>query len=203
MKWQEDLTKDIRLSKDKLNNREIMYEHPYNTGEQQIEFTEDNKLALLEYFLQVKDTCKAILEIGVCRNSQDSSTYIFLNNKNDSTIYMGIDLDDKSFLNNTEKNIHTIKSSSFDIEKNIESFKAAGIEQFDFIFIDGWHSINAVLIDWEYTKLLSPNGIVGFHDTSCHSGPHDFIRALNTEKWHVVPNLCPNDWGIGFAWLKS
>ena len=202
MKWQQDLVRDIRNAKAKLNDREEMYPHAYNTGEKRIEFTEDNKNALLEHFLKVRDNCKAILEIGVCRNSDESSTYVLLNNKQDSTIYVGIDLDDKSFLKNAEQNVHTIRGSSFDIDKNIETFKQIGIEQFDFIFIDGWHSVNAVLTDWEYTRLLSPNGIVGFHDTSCHQGPHDFVRALDTEKWHVIPNLCPDDWGIGFAWQK-
>jgi len=201
MKWEQDLVVDIRtLDKEYDNADTPQIEHPNDY--QGLEFTECNRKSLLDQFMKIRNNCKSILEIGVCRNGQDSSTYIFLNNKLDETYYVGIDLDKKQFLNNIGKKIHTIISNSSNIEENIKIFKEIGVEDFDFIFIDGWHSINQVLIDWAYTKLLSPNGIVGFHDTSCHPGPYNFIRALNTEKWHVVPNLCPNDWGIGFAWLK-
>jgi predicted O-methyltransferase YrrM len=71
--------------------------------------------------------------------------------------------------------------------------------KFDFIFIDGWHSINQVLRDWEYTNLLSDNGVVGFHDVSCHPGPKAFINALDATKWEILKNCCPKDWGVAFA----
>ena len=80
-------------------------------------------------------------------------------------------------------------------------FKELGITQFDFIFIDGWHSINAVMTEWEYTRLLSPTGIVGFHDTNYHPGPKEFVDAINQEKWNVA-KVCPDDYGISFAWRK-
>lgn len=201
MKWKQDLDKDIRTENAAYNDQDLNFPHPsYYHG--QVEFTEANQNSLLEYFLKVRDNCKAILEIGVCRNGQNSSTYVFLNNKLDNTKYVGIDLEDKSFLNNTEKNIYTIKDSSSNIESNIEKIKSLEINEFDFIFIDGWHSINQVLTDWEYTNLLSNKGIVGFHDVSCHPGPHAFINAVNKIKWNVVTNTCPKDWGIGFVWQK-
>jgi len=59
-----------------------------------------------------------------------------------------------------------------------------------------------VLIDWEYTELLSQDGIVGFHDTSAHPGPYWFMKNLNTEKWNVEENVCPADHGVGFASKK-
>jgi hypothetical protein len=202
MKWQEDLVLDIRTNNKTKDNADYPWNaHPKNY-DGRIEFTDCNRDSLLEYFMKIRDTCSAILEIGVCRNGLESSTHVFLNNKLEDTYYVGIDLDNKSYLNNEEKRIHTIQSNSSNVEDNIKICQNLGIEYFDFIFIDGWHSINQVLTDWEYTKWLSPKGIVGFHDVSIHPGPHAFIASLNRFNWHVVPNTCPNDWGIGFAWKK-
>lgn len=200
MKWITDLTNDIRFNSSQDDLDGGVFRHTYNGSLG--EFTPANRNFLKEYFLRVKDHCTAILEIGVCRNQQDSSTHVFLENKNPNTIYVGIDLDDKSFLNSTEKNVHTIRGSSSNLEDNLKKIKELGVEQFDFIFIDGWHSINQVLIDWEYTKLLGDKGIVGFHDTSAHPGPLKFVKALNRDIWNVEENLSPSDHGIGFAWKK-
>jgi len=205
MKWEQDLIRDIRWPDGQNNDddgnqagriirdQQSMYPHD--------EFSVCNRAALTEKFLSVKDQVTAILEIGVCRNGNNSSTYTFLNNKNDNTAYVGIDLNDKSFLNNQEKRIYTICGNSSDVDQNIETMKSYGITELDFIFIDGWHSINQVLIDWEYTKILSPNGIVAFHDVSEHPGPYLFTRNLNLDVWNV-DICCPDDWGIGFAWRK-
>ena len=198
MKWEQDLIRDIRshTSYDDMDG----VDNPY--GGAKGEFTKENADALTEYFLKIRDNCSAILEIGVCRNDQESSTHCFLKNKKQETVYVGIDLDDKTFLNNAEQNVHTIQHTSFDLISNFESFKSLGIRQFDFIFIDGWHSINAVMLEWEYTHLLGPNGIVGFHDSNYHPGPKEFVDAINQEKWNVV-KLCPDDYGISFAWRKK
>jgi predicted O-methyltransferase YrrM len=77
-----------------------------------------------------------------------------------------------------------------------------GVTQLDFIHIDAIHSINQVLYDWEYTRLLRKGGVVAFHDVTAHPGPYLFIRALNTNKWTVVENVCPNDYGFGYCILK-
>lgn len=200
MKWEQDLIKDIRTGTS-YDDRDNGDPHPrsYNGA---VEFTDCNRSSLEEYFKKIKSGCMAILEIGVCRNSSQSSTHVFLNNKRDDCAYVGIDLDDKSFLNNDAKRVYTIRNSSSDIYTNMEIMQRHGIDKFDFIFIDGWHSINQCLIDWEYTNWLSEGGIVGFHDVSCHPGPREFINALDTSKWNVVKNTCPDDWGIGFAWKK-
>lgn len=156
-----------------------------------------------EKFLSIKDNCKAILEIGIGRNGDRSFAHIFAKNKNPDTVYIGIDIEDRSFLNDPANNIHTFRTDSSNYEYNLQLFKTLGIEKFDFIFIDGYHSINQVLRDWEYTKLLNPHGIVGLHDTTCHFGPNKFMEALDKQKWNVQENLCPEDWGIGFAIYKS
>ena len=60
-----------------------------------VEMSECNKERLRESFLKVKDHAKAILEIGVCKNAENSSAYIFFDAKNTETIYIGVDLLDK------------------------------------------------------------------------------------------------------------
>lgn len=196
-KWQQDLIKDIRDFTSNDDNDDMIQRCS-------VEVSDCNRQALYNQFIRVRDNCRAILEIGVCRNGENSFTHVFLKNKKQDTIYIGIDLDDKSFLNNKNDNIFTLQSDSSNYEQIINFCKANGVEQFDFIFIDGWHSINQVLRDWEYTNLLSDRGIVAFHDTAYHYGPNRFVNNLNPEKWNVIPNACPvpDDYGIGFAWKR-
>ena len=202
MKWQQDLVRDIRTHTEFDDQDGPNFSVPHLEGRTWKEFSECNKLALHERFLQVVDFAHSILEIGVCRNNEESSTHVFLKNKKKKTFYVGIDLDDKSYLDDQENNVYTIKNSSSNIDENIKIIAELGITNFDFILIDGWHSINQVLIDWEYTRWLSPRGIVAFHDTQAHPGPVEFLNALNTDKWKVVKNVCRYDNGIGFVWPK-
>lgn len=169
-----------------------------------IEVTHADRVALLEQFNRIKDRCHAILEIGVNRNGGDSFTQVFLANKLPDTFYLGVDLDDKSFLNNPANRIFTIAENSSNIDVVMEYAKHVGIDGFDFIFIDGNHCTNQVLRDWEYTRYLRLGGIVGMHDTAYHSGPSAFMQNMNTDIWCVVPNAItyPDDYGIGFAWKK-
>lgn len=208
MKWKQDLVKDIRTFTD-IDDRDggvmlhpLGYSHYFDDNENVIypvEVTHCNRYNLLEQFNKVRDNCKAILEIGIGRNADESFAYVFFKNKKQDTIYIGLDIEDRSFLNDPENNIYTIIANSSDYDQNISKFKELGVEKFDFIFIDGWHSINQVLKDWEYTNLLADGGIVGFHDTSCHPGSYNFIRSLDKNKWEVIENCCPEDWGVGFA----
>jgi len=205
MLWEQDLTHDIRTHSgfDDSDSNDGRIQPPEGWLWPPAEVMDDNAEALKEFFLKVRDRCPAILEIGVNRiNNGATTTSVILDNKHPDTIYVGIDLDDKSFLNDTSKNIHTIRANSFSVEDNIAKIKELGVTEFGFIFIDGWHSINAVITEWEYTALLAPHGIVGFHDTTQHPGPHYFLKALNKDMWNVEENLCPTNHGIGFAWRK-
>jgi predicted O-methyltransferase YrrM len=205
MKWQEDLIRDIRTHSDydykDLPELEGVISHPL--GYTFPEITECNQQALLEQFLKVQPSAKSILELGIGRNGKDSFAYVFSENKRKETIYVGIDIENRSFLNDEENKIYTIQRDSLAYEENIKEFQKIGVEKFDFIFIDTPHSINQLLLDWEYTNLLADGGIVGFHDTSCHPGPYEFVKSLDKTKWDVIENCCPEDWGIGFAWKRN
>lgn len=218
-KWKEDLNHNIKFNdyRDDLDlgwgdfpqlpPRIISITHPeHGYGITQSECDLKN---IRHHFLKIKDKCKCILEIGVDCNAtptDKSSTRIFLDNKRDDTIYVGVDIEDKSSLNDESKNIFTLKHDSSDVDTIIKFIKSKGVNQIDFLFIDGWHSINQVMREWEYTRWLSDFGIVGFHDTSIHPGPHFFINAINKDKWNVIENACSsdlNDYGVGFAWKKK
>lgn len=165
------------------------------------EFSDCNKSQLIKYFKKVAPHAKAILEIGVHRNGGDSSTWCFLNYKNKETFYFGIDIVDKSFLNDEENNIYTLQENSSNTEKIMNFVKSTGVEKFDFIFIDGYHSINQVLDDWKFTEYLAEGGIVGFHDTNMHTGSMLFVDHLNPEKYNIE-KCCKAwmlDWGISFV----
>jgi hypothetical protein len=210
MKWEQDLVKDIRTftsfdDQDGGVPHPLGYDQTFNNKGNIIypkEVTHCNRYHLLEQFNKVRNNCKAILEIGIGRNADESFAYVFFKNKKKDTVYIGLDLDDRSFLRDSDNNIHTIQNDSSYYQENVNIFKNIGVEKFDFIFIDGWHSINQVMRDWEYTNLLADGGIVGFHDTSCHPGPYNFIKALDKTKWEVIENCCLEDWGIGFARKK-
>jgi hypothetical protein len=132
----------------------------------------------------------------------DTSTTVFINNKKDDTIYIGIDIDDKKFLEESGPNIHTIQSKSENYEYIAERFKEIGIEKIDFLFIDGWHSINQVIDESFYFDFLDKGSVVGFHDTNYHPGPHKVIRNLNPEIFETrLYCESPNDWGVGFAFV--
>jgi len=169
-----------------------------------VEFSKENQKYLKQYFLKIKDKCKCIVEIGICRNQYDlTSTSVFLDNKLPETIYIGVDFEDKSFLNNNQQNIYTLMCNSHDRYTIYEFMKQLGVEKIDFLFIDGWHSINTVVNDWQYSERLSDFGIIGFHDTNRHPGPLHVFDAIDEtlfEKHKYLEN--ENDWGISFVIKK-
>ena len=175
---------------------------PYNR-----EFSVDNQEILKIHLLnQMKKKDKlSIVEIGVNRNGYVvSSTSIFLDNKREQDIYVGIDIEDKSSLDDTNKNIFTVCSPSQNIDFIHLKLKELGVEEIDILMIDGYHSINQVYCEWEnYTKLLSSNGVVVMHDTNSHPGPYFLLNSIDTNQYDVYKYLSDVvDWGIGVAVRK-
>jgi len=197
MKYKKDLINDISFG-DKRDDRDTPLSGPTHP----VEFSKCNSESLLKSFLSIKDRCKCILEIGVHRNDKDSSTWVFLNNKPKDCVYLGVDIVDKSFLNDPSKNIHTLKTSSSNFKEVSDYLSTLGCSSIDYLFIDGWHSVNQVIRDWEYSSLLSSLGVVGFHDTTRHPGPERFINNLNPDLWDTEI-CCNEDNGIGFATPKK
>lgn len=193
MRWEQDLIRDIRFH-DARDDEDYAFgpflaklriPNPYQ------EFTTPNH-QVLKYVLE-KHQPRTVLEIGVARNGDVSSTYTILNNFDG--IYLGVDLEDKTFLNSHKTHTLQTNSSHYDIVCN--KLRELGVTFLDMIHIDGWHSINQVLRDWEYVNLLSPKGVVCFHDTNAHPGPYLFTENLN-DKWKVT-KTCPNDFGFSYC----
>jgi hypothetical protein len=142
-----------------------------------------------------------ILEIGISRNEMGSFTQAIFQSKPDHIKYLGVDLDDKTYLDNDEKNIFTIKENSFN-RSNVKSYaKKIGLEKISILFIDGWHSLNAVINDWQYVDMLSDNGIVIFHDSNYHPGPTVFVEAIDNSIFRVEKHFeGQDDYGVAIAY---
>ena len=174
------------------------------TFEPPVECSDSNISLMMHYFGMIRNECKAILEIGVGSRNERSFTKLLLDNKLTSTKYFGIDIKDKSELNDDKNNIFTLQNDSSNIEEVINFAKSHNIETFDFIFIDSWASINQVLNDWRYVDFLSDDGIIAFHDTNFHPGPTELVNNLKVDRYEVYKKCEQNtDWGITFVTKKS
>ena len=164
MKWEQDLVTDIRFhnKKDDIDDPRIWgYSYEFPIPEEFSQKNRDVLKFLIDWFKP-----KTFVEIGVSRNKDKSSTKVILDNLKDG-IYLGIDIEDKSHLNSDR--IHTIKCNSLNHKLVYDKMDEVGISSIDLLLIDGWHSINQVLSDWEYSSRLSKSGVVCFHDTTAVS----------------------------------
>jgi len=150
-----------------------------------------------------------IVEIGVYNDwkrghsNQKTTTHALLSNKPDNIAYLGIDIEDKTFLNNDDKKVHTLISDTRDFEKVKSRLKEIGIEKISILLIDGHHSLNMVINDWKYTELLSDNGIVIFHDTNYHP-PTLFIDFIDRSMYEVIEHCrTSDDYGLTIAYRKN
>jgi hypothetical protein len=162
-----------------------------------IEVSDANKEALDDILSNVN--VKNVIEIGIARNDARSFTTQLLYAK--KGIYCGIDLDDKTFLNDDLNRVYTIRANSHD-QSTIRSYlNTIGLKKCSVLFIDGWHSVNTVINDWKYTDLLDDKGVVIFHDTNYHPGPNLVVPAIDRSKYRVV-KYCDGgfDWGIAAAY---
>lgn len=152
-----------------------------------------------------------IVEIGVDSanysdsdpNFQTTSTSIFHSLKRPNDIYLGVDIEDKSFLNNKEKNIYTIATPAEKTDVVNSYMDTIGLDKIDILFIDGFHSINQVYKEWEYTERLADKGVVIMHDTNAHPGPYFLLKSIDTDLYDVYKYFSDIvDFGVGVAVKK-
>lgn len=152
----------------------------------------------------------AIVEIGVNRQSANvdpewcvsdlTSTHAFLSGKRPQDVYLGIDIEDKSYLDQPDRNIHTLRCDSADADKVRGALRALGVEHIDVLFIDGWHSVGQVLKEWAYTDMLRTGGVVLMHDTNAHPGPYFLLEMIDGSAYDVKKYFWDIvDWGMGAA----
>ena len=141
-----------------------------------------------------------VVEIGVDRNGPKSFTHVFVE-KPETCYYLGIDLADKSYLDNSGKRIHTIRGDSSNTLPLVRFMAEHSLNGIDLVLIDGWHSVNQVLRDWRYSDWVRVGGAVVFHDTNAHPGPFlvfDAIDELCWQKEKFFEN--ERDYGMAVAW---
>lgn len=139
---------------------------------------------------------KTIVEIGVDRNGNRSFTSLLLKDRPHGSVYVGIDIEDKSHLHNPASHQYFLRSSSED-QQRVRSFLAEiGVETIDLLMIDGWHSVNTAVNDWSYCDLVSAHGIVVLHDTNAHPGPVALFEAVDETAWRKFRYCTQDDMGI-------
>ena len=142
---------------------------------------------------------KLIVEIGVNRSeSEVSSTSTLLKLKPQECMYIGIDIVDGSAINNFENNVFTLRNNSNEHEKLYQLMNWHNHKQIDFMFVDGWHSVNQVIKEWKYWEKMIANGVMAFHDTNYHPGPVALLDAIDTDIFSVEYfGRGEADWGVG------
>lgn len=161
-------------------------------------FSQLNHTALEYAFNKLSQPPKLIVEIGVDECGGISSTHTLLRMKPKECMYIGIDIKPKDHINNIENNIFTIRNDSANYEALYKLMEWYGKEQIDFMFVDGWHSVNQVLKEWKYWEKMIPTGVMAFHDTNYHPGPVAVLDAIDTDMFSVEYfGRGEADWGVG------
>jgi len=185
------------------------YWYPSNAGTKTKDVSLDDQEVIREYVQKAMAQKEkiVIVEIGVHRaalEETNSSTKVFLENKRPQDIYIGIDIEDKKQLQDHSKNIFTLQARYEDKATVLNFLKQHHIEKIDVFMIDGYHSINQVYTEWEYTELLSDTGIVLFHDTNGHPGPYFVLQSIDTDMYDVYKYFTDIlDYGMGVAVRKK
>ena len=161
------------------------------------EFSPANQEVLKQALLELPHP-RCIVEIGVQRNPlPESSTGILLQHKPKDAVFIGVDIEDKSHLANSAENIYVLKMDSADRRQVFALMDRLNLREIDFLFIDGWHSVNQCVADWKYVERLSPRGVVVMHDTNVHPGPVVLFDAIDETMFDKQKHCTEGpDWGI-------
>lgn len=168
------------------------------------EFSQRNKIALIEVLneLKNKDQLKNILEIGVYRSGEVSSSRVLFDQKFKSTKYFGIDLNEGCLqpVRNSSENIFCFCTNSSNKDQIMKWVNEHGENHFDLILVDGWHSTNQSFLDSRFLEYLSIGGVMIYHDVNWHPSKLTYL-AVNPDMFQKY-NPCENlvdDWGIGIC----
>ena len=164
----------------------------------QIEVSACNMAVVRDVVSSMGSNLKTMLEIGIARpgNGEASMSNILMREKPADSVYVGVDIDDRSYLDDASKNLWTIRANSHS-QNTIRGFLAdKQVSQIDLLFIDGWHSVNTCVNDWMFADMLSPNGVVLLHDTNGHPGCVGLFDAVDEALFDKQRFCTENDNGI-------
>lgn len=162
-------------------------------------FTDLDHEALRHAYGLLDKEPQLIVEIGVDRSEHYtvSSTSTLLKLKPQSCMYVGIDLENKMHLNSLENNIFTIQDNSANHSALYDLMDLHGKTEIDFMFVDGWHSVNQVITEWKYWDRMAPHGVMAFHDSNFHPGPIAVLDAVDRDIFSVEYfGRGVEDWGV-------
>ena len=149
----------------------------------------------------------SIMEIGVWagRTAEHSSTDCILGAKPPGCRYVGVDIRDAGRRQHVEtvgdEFCRFIQADSSDREA-IEREMPEDTRPLDLLFIDGRHSLNQCLRDWQYAEWVRPGGVVLLHDVNRHPGPPLLFEAVDEELFDKA-DLFPGDHAdYGMALLR-
>jgi predicted O-methyltransferase YrrM len=168
------------------------------------EFSPANQEVLSQALVSLPNP-RCIVEIGVQRNPlPESSTGILLRHKPADCVFIGVDIEDKSHLEDPAAHIYTLKMDSANRAEVFALMDELKVERIDFLFIDGWHSVNQCLADWRYVERLSSGGVVVMHDTNVHPGPVAVFEAIDENLFEKTKHCTEGpDWGISVVRRRS
>ena len=143
-----------------------------------------------------------VVEIGVMRNPGiQNTTQTVLEMKPDTCAYVGIDIEDRSYVKKYGTNIYTLQIDSAETS-TIKEYLSRFNTPIDYLFIDGLHSIYQVGKEIDLISLVRKGGVIGFHDISVHTGPNAWMEAFDPDKFEIYKFHAEGDWGIGFLVVK-
>lgn len=153
---------------------------------------------------RIGNNCRTVVEIGVHRNKDGSITNILMDQRPVGSTYVGIDINDKSYLDDPANRVFTIKANSHDQFLIRQRLQSIGVDKIDLLMIDGWHSVNTCVNDWCYVDMLSDHGVVILHDTNAHPGCIALFESVNDDVFDKVRHCVgQDDMGIATFWHKK
>lgn len=176
---------------------------PYDHWLECDEISECNRMVIENLLKELGPKCQTIVEIGVNRNGERSISQILINDRPSGSFYLGVDINDKSELNDPDKNTWTIKANSHNQGAVRAFLYDHTIKEIDLLFIDGWHSVNTTVNDWQYADMLSEHGIVAIHDQNTHPGDIGLYHAVDSTMFDKSRYCIGFDSGIGVFRRKS
>lgn len=156
-----------------------------------------------------------ILELGVADgNNVSSTTKILISNKRPQDVYCGIDIIQKNAWNGENVNIIHSPSEYIDININrlnslytqrVEPVDSIGdtfemtpsilpeesniVNEIDMLVIDGWHSMEQLYKEWQYTRILSNVGVVFINSVNLYPGPYYITKSIDDTKYDIYRYL--------------
>ena len=187
LKWFPDLEPEVSNDRDApLNDFWIS----------EVEVSDCNLEVVKQVVAQLGSGLQAALEIGVNRNGERSMSRVIMDQRPQGSFYLGVDIEDKSYLDDPSNNTWTIQTSSAERSRVLDRMRQQGVGLLDLIMIDGWHSVNMCVNDWQFTERLTDHGVVILHDTNTHPGCVALFEAVDENQWIKERWCVGQDYGI-------